>query len=270
MEEAALITGASRGIGLELARCYASEGTDLVVVARSEDRLHEIKRKFEPNYGISVRVIARDLTAPSAAKDIYDELENGGIFVHALVNNAGFGNFGRFVEHDWSREWDLLQLNVTVLTHLTHLFGQRMVEAGRGEIMNVASTGAFVPGPFMATYYASKSYVLSFSEGLAGELAEHDINVTCLCPGATRTKFTEEAGENAGAAAGQLPDFAWADPDDVAEYGYRCLKNGKVVAVYGWLGKFLVFCLRFVPRFVVRWVIGTAQRQPLEESPDDE
>lgn len=266
MDEAALITGASRGIGLELTRCLARDGNNCVLVARSEDRLREIKNDFETEYGISVKVVARDLTAPTAAQDIYDELEGSGIFVHTLINNAGFGNFGRFTEHEWSREWDLLQLNVTVLTHLCHLFARDMVDQERGRIMNVASTGAFVPGPFMATYYASKAYVLSFTEGLAGELAEHDINVTCLCPGATRTKFTEEAGEKADDAAGQLPSFAWADPDDVAEYGYRCLERGKVVAVYGWIGTILVFCLRFTPRFVVRWILGTAQRTPLEES----
>lgn len=266
MEEAALVTGASRGIGLELARCFARDGKDLVIVARSEDRLHEIKSKFESEYNVSVKVLVRDLTAPTAARDLYDELDEEGVFVHSLVNNAGFGNFGRFTEHEWSQEWDLLQLNIMALTHLTHLFARDMVEQNRGRILNVASTGAFVPGPYMSTYYASKAYVLSFSEGLAGELGEHDINVTCLCPGATRTNFTEEAGEAAGDAASQLPSFAWADPDDVAEYGYNALKNGKVVAVYGWLGSFLVFCLRFTPRFVVRWILGRAQRTPLEES----
>ncbi len=265
MDEAALITGASRGIGLELTRCFAEDGHNCIVVARSEDRLHEIADDFESQYGVEMRPMARDLTEPSAARDLRETLKSDGVFIHSLVNNAGFGNFGPFVDHEWGREESLLQLNIHVLTELCHRFAEPMVEAGRGRIMNVASTGAFVPGPYMSTYYASKSYVLSFTEGLAGELNAHGIDVTCLCPGATRTKFVDEAGDEAEGAASQIPDFAWASPDDVAAYGYRSLERGKVVAVHGWMGKCLVFLRRFAPRFLVRALVGWGQRRPLEE-----
>lgn len=257
MEEAALITGASRGIGLEIARCFAKDGHNCVVVARSGDRLHEIKNEFESEYNVSVKVIAKDLTSVSACEAIYKQLEEEDVFVHSLVNNAGFANYGAFVGHDSGSEKALLDLNITALTELTHRFSKPMVEEGRGRIMNVGSTGSFFPAPYLATYNASKAYVLSFTEGIAPELAEHGIRVSCLCPGATSTNFVDEAGGGADEAASTIPQFVWADPRDVAEYGYRSLNNGKVVAIHGWANAFVMFLLRFVPRSLVRWVIST-------------
>lgn len=260
MQEAALITGASRGIGLELTRCFAKDGHNCVIVARSEQQLVEIKEEFENQYGVDVKVITKDLTSESACEDIFDELNKNEIFIHSLVNNAGFGNYGSFAEHDWASEDTMLELNINVLTQLTHYFIQPMIEKGRGRILNVASTGAFFPAPYLATYDASKAYVLSFTEGIAYELAEHNIKVSCLCPGATRTKFVEEAGQGADDAASNIPNFMWAQPDNVAEYGYRSLNRGKKVAVHGWINTILTTSVRFLPQALLRWIIGTAQQ----------
>ncbi len=261
MDEAALITGASRGIGREIARCFAEDGHDCVLVARSEDQLRAIGDEFESRHGVSVAVMAKDLTAESAPRDIHERLQADGVFVHSLVNNAGFGNYGAFLDHEWASEQALLNLNVSALTEMTHRFARPMVERGRGRIMNVASTGAFFPAPYLATYDASKAYVLLFTEGIAEELAEHGIRVTCLCPGATRTNFVEAAGEQAEEAASSVPDFAWARADEVARFGYRCLNRGKVVAVHGWLNRAWTTLLRCAPRSLVRWLVGTAQRR---------
>lgn len=262
MDEAVLVTGASRGIGLEIARCFAMDGNDCVLVARSEEQLHDIKEEFESEYDISVKVIAKDLTSDSAVGKIYDELDD--VFVHSLVNNAGFGNYGAFVDHEWEGEEALIDLNITALTELTHRFAGEMVKEGRGRIMNVASTGAFFPAPYLATYDASKAYVLFFTEGVASELARYDIKVSCLCPGATKTKFVEEAGEQADEAAGSIPEFAWAEAQNVAEYGYRALNNGKVVAVHGWLNAFWTTILRYLPRSVVRWIVTRGQESSMK------
>lgn len=261
MNEAALITGASRGIGMEIARCFAEDGDNCVIVARSEDRLNEIKDEFASEYDVDVKVIAKDLTSQSAPEEIFKSLDNEGIFVHSLINNAGFGNYGAFVDHDWGAEKALLELNISALTELTHRFAKPMVEKNRGRIMNVASTGSFFPAPYLATYDASKAYVLSFTEGIAPELAEHNIKVTCLCPGATKTKFIEEAGQNAEEAASSIPEFAWAEAQNVARYGYRALNNGKVVAVHGWLNSMWTTALRYLPRSMVRSLVANAQRK---------
>lgn len=255
-----MITGASRGIGLELARCFAEDGHNCVIVARSEDRLHDIKREFETEHDVGVKVIPKDLTSNSACQEIYDELDREEVFVHSLVNNAGFGNYGAFIDNEWDREEALLRLNIEALTHLTQLFAKPMAEAGRGRIMNVASTGSFFPAPYLATYDASKAYVLSFTEGIAPELAGHGIKVTCLCPGATRTAFVEAAGEKAGEAATVIPEFAWSEARDVARYGYRSLNRGKVVAVHGWMNTVLTTLMRHAPQSLVRWVVTAAQR----------
>jgi short-subunit dehydrogenase len=231
-----------------------------VIVARSKDRLEEIKDDFESEYDVSVRVLAQDLTDPSACEEIYDELNDEDIFVHSLVNNAGFANYGKFTDHHPDSEQALIDLNISALTQLTHRFAQDMIEEGRGRIMNVASTGAFFPAPYLATYDASKAYVLFFTEGIAEELAEHDIKVSCLCPGATKTDFVEAAGEDAEEAASSVPEFAWAEARDVAEYGYRALNQGKVVAVHGWLNSVWTTLVRYAPRSLVRSLVANAQQ----------
>src|SRR6201986_3308991 len=183
----ALITGASGGIGLELARLFAADGHDLVLVARSAGKLSSLAEELAGRHNVGVRVIPADLAGAEAPGDIFDELRRDGVSVDALVNNAGVGSYGLFAETDLRTELDLLQINVVALTHLTKLFLPAMIARRRGYVMNVASTAAFQPGPLMAVYYASKAYVLSLSEALAAELKRTGVRVTALCPGPTNT-----------------------------------------------------------------------------------
>jgi uncharacterized protein len=185
----ALVTGASGGIGLELARLFAADGHDLVLVSRGAERLGVISRDLEDRFKVEVRAIPRDLSNPIAPASLFDECGE----IDFLVNNAGFGSLGTFVESDPAMLGEMLQVNVAALTQLTRLFLPTMVERGAGRILNVASTAAFQPGPLMAVYYASKAYVLSFSEAIRDELNGTGVTVTTVCPGPTRTSFDSRA-----------------------------------------------------------------------------
>ena len=185
----ALITGASGGIGYEFAKLLAKDCNTLVLVARSKDRLKEIKKELETASPISVIVVAQDLSEPDAAEKIFRRLESEHIIVDILINNAGFGDHGAFVETDWRKEEKMIAVNISALTEMTKLFLKGMVERKSGRILNVASTAAFQPGPFLAVYYASKAYVLSFSEVIVNELKGKGVTVTALCPGPTATGF---------------------------------------------------------------------------------
>jgi len=250
MNKTALITGASGGIGLDLAELHASKGGDLVLIARSIEKLEEIKAKFEQQYKVRVHVIDKDLSVPDSAKEVYDELKQQNISVDYLINNAGFGVYGMFAETDWEKELQMINLNITSLTHLTKLFIGDMIRNGGGKIMNVASTAAFQPGPLMAVYYASKAYVLSFSEAIGNELSGKPVTVTTLCPGPTVTGFQNAAkiNESRLVKGRKLPTSK-----EVAEYGYNAMMKGKSVAVPGLLNSLLIFGVRFFPRsFVVK------------------
>src|SRR3954454_3939709 len=192
--QTALITGASGGIGLELARVFAAHGYDLVLVARSGGKLEELAGELRTRHGIEARVIAKDLARPESPEELFRELETAGVTVDVLINNAGFATFGPFVAADLHAELEELQLNVVTLTHLTKKLLPAMVARKRGGVLNVASTAAFQPGPFMAIYYATKAYVLSFSEALAAELEGQGVTISVLCPGPTETGFTARAG----------------------------------------------------------------------------
>ena len=184
----ALITGASSGIGLELAHLFARDGYRLVLLARNRNALRQIGDDLQARYGITVRIAPKDLAHPAAAVELYQELQEAGVLVDVLVNNAGFGLAGPFATNDWAQEAEMLQVNMVAATHLTKLFLPQ-IRARGGNIVNVASTAAFQPGPFMAVYYATKSYLLSFSEALAEELDGTGATVTCLCPGPVKTNF---------------------------------------------------------------------------------
>ncbi|HLN57107.1 MAG TPA: SDR family oxidoreductase, partial [Thermoanaerobaculia bacterium] len=190
----ALVTGASSGIGKELARLIAADGYDLVLVARRQERLEELARELSVAHGVSARVIAADLADPDSPKRIVEELEAERIAVDVLVNNAGFGIYGRLWNSDITRQLEIIQVNVVALTDLTGRLLPGMVSRKRGRIVNVASTAAFQPGPYQAVYYATKAYVLSFSEAIAEELKGTGVTVTALCPGPTTTEFQEAAG----------------------------------------------------------------------------
>lgn len=244
----ALITGASSGIGLALARVFAGDGVDVILSARSEDRLRELANEVRETYRVKARVIPADLSRPGQAQKIYDRVVATGWQVDCLVNNAGFGVYGDFAETDWMAEAAMVQVNIVALTQLTKLFLPEMIARGRGKILNVASTAAFQPGPMMAVYFATKAYVLSFSEAIAHELRGTGVHVTALCPGATETGFQRAAGATGSRVfdSRKLPTGA-----DVAVYGYKVLQRQKRVAVHGAINKMLAFGTRLLPRRAV-------------------
>ncbi len=257
MTQTVLITGASGGIGLELARQFAQNNFDLVLVARSRDKLQQVADELQGKYQISVAVVAKDLTEPSAPDEIYAELRERGTAVNILVNNAGFATYGFFDELDLQRELAMIQLNVAALTHLTWLFLQDMVAVGDGKIMNVASTAAFQPGPLMAVYYATKAYVLSFSEAIANELAGKGVTVTALCPGPTESGFQSRAEmEDSKLVQGGLMSAV-----EVAKSGYAGLMAGKTVVIPGAKNRILAMSPRFLPRNMVTNVVRNTQER---------
>ncbi|MGY3572010.1 SDR family NAD(P)-dependent oxidoreductase [Vibrio paucivorans] len=225
MKNVALVTGASNGIGLELAKIHAEQGKDLVIVARSEDKLVALKKELEAKHSVSVEVIAADLAKPNAAKAIFEQTEAMGIKVHTLINNAGFGGHGEFAKRELHDEQAMIQVNITALTDLTHLYVKGMIERREGQILNVSSTASFMPGPLQAVYYATKAYVTSFSQAVAEEVQRHNVTVTALCPGAVDTGFV---------AAGNLEGVdVWKNAKSarsVAECGYQAMQNGQLVA----------------------------------------
>jgi hypothetical protein len=255
MTRTALVTGASGGIGRELATLLARDGHDLVVVARSEADLVDLGNRLQDDYGVTVTVVVKDLADPDSPAEIQAALDERGIEVDVLVNNAGFATYGRFLDTDLDTERDELQVNVLAVTELTKRFLPGMVERGEGRVLNVASTAAFQPGPLMAVYYASKAYVLSFSEALAAELDGTGVTVTALCPGPTDTGFQSRAEMGAS----KLVQGDLQDPAEVARAGYRGMQAGEAVVVPGLRNKLLTVAVRLLPRSVVRSMVKRAQ-----------
>jgi short-subunit dehydrogenase len=253
--DSVLITGASSGIGLELAKLFAHDRHNLVLVARDSQKLEQISSELKLQCGISVRCIPLDLTAPDASQALFDEVRQAGIAVNILVNNAGAGKFGEFKSIPAEESLSQIQLNVTALTHLTKLFLAPMLERRSGKIMNVASTAAFQPGPLMAVYYASKAFVLSFSEALANELDGTGVTVTCFCPGATDTNFQKRANMEDSRLFKQLGAM---NVKTVARDGYRGLMKNKPLVISGFRNWLVAESVRFAPRNLVtavsRWV----------------
>jgi hypothetical protein len=243
----ALITGASFGIGLEFARIFAREGYNLVLVARSADKLRQLASELEKAHGTRSLILATDLTEPGASAYVLDQTTRADIQVDVLVNNAGFGQYGLFAENDLEECLRQIQLNVTTLTHLTRLYLPAMIARKSGRILNVASTAAFQPGPLMAVYFATKAYVLHLSEALANELQETGVTVTCLCPGPTATEFQQRAN----IAGIRLTKYGTMTARTVAEDGYRALMTGKIVAISGFKNWLVAQSVRFAPRRMV-------------------
>ena len=256
---AALITGASAGIGLELARLAARDGHPLVVVARSGDRLAALAAELTVAHGVACTVVPADLADPAAPGRVFEACTDAGVVVEVLVNNAGFGGHGRFVETPLRTELDMLQVNVTALVHLSKLFLAGMVERGRGRILNLGSTASFQPGPLMAVYYATKAFVLSFSEAVANEVAGTGVTVTALCPGPTRSEFQRRAAiEGARLASGWV---RMMDSESVARAGWTAMKRGRRVVVPGLMNKAGVQAVRLSPRRVVAGVVRKLQEK---------
>ncbi|MBV8897803.1 MAG: SDR family oxidoreductase [Acidobacteriaceae bacterium] len=240
----AVITGASTGIGRELADLAARDGYDLVLVARSDSVLQAVAADLRQKWKRNVTVIAKDLAHPAAASEVFRALSDAALEVEVLVNNAGFGLLGKFWELDEREQIDMVQLNVTALTHLTRLFLPQLIARRRGMIMNVASTAAFQPGPLMSVYYATKAYVVSFSEAIHNEARDYGVTVTCVCPGPTKTEFDKRAG------TGNTKLFASGNvmtARQVAEIGWKAMKRGKPLVVTGALNALTAFLTRFAP-----------------------
>ena len=249
MSNTVLITGGSGGIGLCLAREFAANGNDIILVSSSEDRLMRAKAELERDYDVSVSYIAADLASHGGADELYRKVSETGKTVDVLVNNAGFGDYAEFVESDWAKQERMVTLNVTTLLHLCHLFGAEMKKRGEGRILNIASCAAFVPGPYMSVYYASKAFVLSFSEALYEELKEYGVYVTALCLGPTTTGFTSAAD------MGKCTMFKKIKPDTpeaVAKTGYKAVMKGKAVKYHGMPTKLTNLGSRLAPRFLTR------------------
>jgi uncharacterized protein len=254
--QTALITGASGGIGYELAKLFARDKYNLVLVARSGPKLVQFADELERDFGISARTVPLDLTLPEAPQELFDDLQRAAIPVDVLVNNAGYGVFGEFGKVPLEESLGQIDLNITALTRLTRLFLGPMLERRSGKIMNVASTAAFQAGPLMSVYYATKAFVLLFSEGLASELKGTGVTVTCFCPGATDTGFQKRADMEHSRLFRQVGPM---DARTVARDGYRGLMSGRTVVISGMRNWLVAESVRFAPRKVVtaisRWLV---------------
>jgi hypothetical protein len=251
-----LITGASSGIGEVFARRLAARGAHLVLTARRVDQLEILARDLSSAYGVRVQAIGHDLAAPGAARGLQDRVLEAGLEIDILINNAGFGLYGRFWEAAADRYEQMVRLNVEALTTLTRLFLPGMIERGRGGILNVASTASFQPVPGFAVYAASKAYVLSFSEALAAELRGTGVRVLALCPGATRTEFQQHSGTE-----GFAPEWIYDTPELVVDRAIRAFESGTTVRISGatnWIG---AFAARFFPRSVVATAAGLTMKR---------
>jgi uncharacterized protein len=253
-----LITGASSGIGLDLADLFAEKKHALILVARREDKLREVAVSLREKYGVGVEVLAADLAKREAASALCAALKQRGLTVDILVNNAGFGDNGTVAGLSLERQRDMLQVNVTALTELTHLLLPGMLGRRRGGVLNVASTAAFQPGAFMTVYYASKAYVLSFTEGLAEELRGSGVTATCLCPGATVTEFAKEANMTNS----RLFKMGAMRSKDVARAAVDGFLTGKTIVIPGIKNKLGAMSVRWTPRWMVRRLVAYLNGRP--------
>ncbi|WP_339883230.1 SDR family oxidoreductase [Polaribacter vadi] len=228
MKKTALITGASSGLGKEFAKIHAKKGGDLIIVARSKEKLVALKEELEKEYGVHVSVIEKDLTEPNAALEVYNFVKFSKIEVDYLINNAGFGGIGKFHERPWDKDLSMIQLNIIALTDLTRKFLPDFVEKNSGKVLNISSTASLMAGPMQAVYFATKAYVTSFSNAIAEELHDTNVTVTALMPGATKTDFGKTSGMD------KTDMFkSTADPKKVAEDGYNAMINGDLEIISG-------------------------------------
>ena len=254
--ETALITGASSGIGLDLAKLMTPD-FDLVITARNQSELEKLGRELEAQHGNRVHVIPADLARPEAPTEILAEIERRGLRVDVLINNAGFGAYGIFAESDLQHDLEMIQVNIAALTSLTKLIVPGMLERKRGRIMNVASTAGFQPGPLMAVYYATKAYVIMFSEAIANELKGSGVTVTCLCPGATATKFAGRAKMEES----RLFKMGAMRSEDVARTAYKGMMAGKTMVIPGVLNRAIAMSVRVTPRKMVTAISRSLQER---------
>lgn len=251
-----LITGGTKGIGIELAKLFARDKNNLIIVARREDELKRVKENLEKEFNISVETLSLDLSVDSSCEKLIRFVEEKNMVVDNLINNAGVGSFGYFDEIDVDKDIKLIDINIIVLTKLIKYFLPKMKERKSGGILNVASTAAFVGGPKMSTYYSSKAYVLTLSEALYEEAKEIGVNVSCLCPGPVKTSFQE----NAGIIKSEKAKKYLMDAKDVAKEGYDGFKKGKVIIIPGFKNKLMVIATKFLPRGIIRKIIFSTNK----------
>lgn len=255
----ALITGASSGIGFELARIAAQKSINLILVARNGSKLQTMKQEWEKEFSIQVVVFPCDLSKSNAAEEIENMLDQNNLSPDILINNAGFGLFGNFNETDIDKETEMLEVNIVALTQLSKVIYHRMVKKGYGKIMNIASIAGFMPGPLMAVYYASKAYVLSFSQALANEAKGTGVSITVLCPGPTESNFVSNASLESSMlfkSFGKLPLAK-----EVANYGFESMMKGKTLAIHGTTNRLMIFFSRFIPRKALTSMVRYVQRK---------
>lgn len=245
MRKTALITGASSGLGKEFAKQLAEQDYNLVIVARRENLLKDLARKLSQ---VKVNIYAIDLTAENAVENLIKYLSDEKIFIHVLINNAGFGDYARFDQADIGKLQNMIDLNVKVLTDLMYYISQQMIRRQSGYILNIASTAAFQPGPMMATYFATKHYVLALSEAVAHEWKNEGVKVCALCPGPTKTEFFDHADMNNST---MMKSIKLPSAEEVSKFGLEFMFKGKSLAVHGFLNNLLIFIGRFTPRKVL-------------------
>ncbi|MBL9038583.1 MAG: SDR family oxidoreductase [Archangium sp.] len=254
----ALITGASTGLGEVFAQRFAKDGRDLVLVARNEARLNALAERLRV-HKITAHVMPFDLSKPDSPQALFDAVKAKGLHVEWLVNNAGFGSNGHFLDLPLDKEVEMVDLNCTSLLKLTHLFAGPMRARKSGRILNIASTAGFQPGPYMATYYATKAFVLSLSEALAHELKPHGVTVTCSCPGPTHTEFAARSGNDKSRL---FKNSVIAQPPEVVDEAYEAMMQGDVLVVHGWLNWVATQSVRFSPRAAIRAVTAALNAPP--------
>ncbi len=260
MTKTALITGGASGLGFELALLFAKDSYNLILVDINAEKLEEAKQHIESSFSVEVQIMAKDLSQINISAEIISKL--GNTQIDALVNNAGFGVFGAFHESDWERQAQMLNLHVLTTTHLTKLMVEGMVKRGSGKILNLSSLAAFQPGPLMTLYYATKGYILSFSEGIANELKGTGVTVTALCPGPTKTSFQQVVSND---CSENKITFNMASAQMVAAYGYKAMMQGKVVAIPGGVNKILGSLPRFIPRNMATKIVRKIQEKNRED-----
>jgi len=248
-ERYALVTGASSGMGYEYAKLFAKDGKNIVVLARSRDKLEGLKTDLEKEHGTKVMVLVKDLTDPKAPQEVFSELEKAGINIDVLVNNAGYDVYGLFSGTDWQKEAEMIQVNILALTQLTKLFLKKMLQNKSGRILNISSGVGFMPCPWSSVYGGTKRYVLGFSNAIAHELKGTGVSVTCFCPSNTKTLFWERGGAQDSKADKRR--IMQMDAATAAKLGYRALQKGKTTAAAGLPLSLSMFGTRFVPRNLV-------------------
>lgn len=245
----ALVTGASSGMGYEYAKLFAKDGKNIVVLARSQDKLEGLKRDLEKEKGTKVMVLVKDLADPKSPQEVFSELEKAGINIDVLVNNAGYDVYGKFQDTDWKKEAEMIQVNIIALTQLTKLFLKKMLQNKSGKILNISSGVGFMPCPWSSVYGGTKHYVLGFSNAIARELKGTGVSVTCFCPGNTKTLFWERGGAQGSKASKR--GMMEMDAATAAKLGYRALQKGKTTSAAGLPMSLIVFGTRFMPRSLV-------------------